>query len=239
MGISVVMASYLGEYPGSRSNPIDKFIRAVKSFQNQTHIDKELVIVSDGCEITNGLYTAYFKQDTSIKLVQCEKREHAWPGELREAGRSLAKYDWITYLDSDDIILKDHLKIIENKIKSLHESERLLFNSHYLIPMSENPSKEFNAFIGLDEDQYRDFYNGLEFNNEVEIKMAAAKNIGHTGTWQITHHKHIPTRWMNSNKIGEDSYFIQRLKTIENWQEYRGQYIICHMAVNRKVIWDI
>ena len=48
MKISVIMQSYLGEYPGARSNPKYKFVRAVNSFLLQKHPDKELIIVSDG-----------------------------------------------------------------------------------------------------------------------------------------------------------------------------------------------
>ena len=58
--VSVIMASFLGSYPGRSSNPEDKFIRAVKSFITQTYENKELIIVSDGCQMTNMLYKNLF-----------------------------------------------------------------------------------------------------------------------------------------------------------------------------------
>ena len=36
MKISYIMQSYLGEYPGSRADSIEKCIRAINSFINQT-----------------------------------------------------------------------------------------------------------------------------------------------------------------------------------------------------------
>jgi glycosyltransferase involved in cell wall biosynthesis len=111
LGITVIMASYLGEYPGSRSNPVQKFIRAVKSFQQQTLQEKQLIIVSDGCGLTNATYEDLFKSDPQITLIRFEKQE-GWPGLLREAARSIAKYEWIMYLDSDDFYLSDYLEKI-------------------------------------------------------------------------------------------------------------------------------
>jgi len=54
--VTVIMASYLQDYSGSAKNREKKFIRAVKSFKNQTYENKELIIVSDGCIKTIELF---------------------------------------------------------------------------------------------------------------------------------------------------------------------------------------
>lgn len=69
MKISVIMQSYLGDYPGARSNPKYKFVRAVNSFLLQKHPDKELIIVSDGCEETKALYENCFSSFSNIKFA--------------------------------------------------------------------------------------------------------------------------------------------------------------------------
>ena len=42
--ISIIMQSYLGNYPGSRKDSHSKFLRAVQSFQNQLYKNCELII---------------------------------------------------------------------------------------------------------------------------------------------------------------------------------------------------
>jgi glycosyltransferase involved in cell wall biosynthesis len=238
MGITVVMSSYLGDYPGSRSNPEAKFIRAVQSFINQKHQEKELIIVSDGCEITNGLYKAYYQQNKDITLVRVEKREEAWPGELRESGRSIAKYEWITYLDSDDVILENHLSIINNKISSLYPNEGIIFNMKYGIPLLEEGNERYYKYLGMTREQLQHI---LKDSKPIKGfgKIAYSKAAGKFGTWQIVHKKDLPVRWMNSEKMGEDRYFIDRLKKISKWQEFTGEYIICHLTINRDLVWEI
>ena len=69
MKISVVMQVYLDEYPGARSKPKEKFIRAVNSFLNQTYENKELIIVADGCPFTPEIFYTNFHQNPQIKFI--------------------------------------------------------------------------------------------------------------------------------------------------------------------------
>lgn len=105
------MASYLGDYPGRASEPEKKFARAVKSFLTQTYEDKELIIVSDGCDVTERLYEFNFKKYDNIKLVRIEKQP-IYSGDCRNAGLEIASGEVITYLDNDDLIGKKHLETI-------------------------------------------------------------------------------------------------------------------------------
>jgi len=109
--VSVVMASYLGAYPGRASNPEQKFVRAVKSFLTQTYENKELIIVSDGCEVTERLYQFNFSKFPHIKFIKIEKQP-TYSGDCRNAGLDLVEGDIVTYLDNDDIFGKKHLEII-------------------------------------------------------------------------------------------------------------------------------
>lgn len=109
--ISVIMASYLLNYPGAATNRDKKFVRAVNSFKKQTYQNKELIIVSDGCQLTVELYNRFFANDDNIKLIQIPKQQ-LYSGEMRNAAFKIADGDIISYLDSDDILGKNHLQII-------------------------------------------------------------------------------------------------------------------------------
>jgi glycosyltransferase involved in cell wall biosynthesis len=112
--VSVVMASFLGEYSGAAKNRDKKFLRAVKSFKNQTYENKELIIVSDGCEKTVELYEKFFKDDENIRLIKLIKQP-IYSGEMRNVALREVGGDIISYLDSDDVIGKVHLETIMNQ----------------------------------------------------------------------------------------------------------------------------
>jgi len=239
-GISVVMPSFLGEYPGSRSNPTEKFIRAVESFKAQIHSQKELIIVSDGCEITNQIYEEKWKKDSYIKLIKCEKSDSTWPGTLREVGRSVSMYEWIWYLDTDDMILQNHLSLISTAITVAPEGTTVLFDTYYMLPLPENPTDLMFRYLGMSNnlEEYLKVRQGCELTI-IGQKIAATKAMGQNGTWQIVHHKEVPHRWRNSATMGEDLDFINRLKTTEKYSTFRGQFLLCHNTASRKTIWEI
>ncbi len=109
MKISVIMASFLG-MPNRQKLDL-KFKRAVNSFIKQTYEDKELIIVSDGCEITNKIYEESFSKFKNIHLIPIPKQP-LYSGIMRNIAYDMAQGEIITYLDADDVIGKDHLNII-------------------------------------------------------------------------------------------------------------------------------
>lgn len=131
--VSVVMASYLGPYPGRAANPEQKFVRAVKSFLTQTYDNKELIIVSDGCEVTERLYQFNFAQFPNIKFVKIEKQP-TYSGDCRNAGLDLVEGDVVTYLDNDDVLGKKHLEII---MSQFDDDLEFVYYDDYLVTSAD------------------------------------------------------------------------------------------------------
>jgi glycosyltransferase involved in cell wall biosynthesis len=114
--IFVIMASYLGQYPGCSQNREDKFCRAVDSFVNNTYPQKKLIVISDGCEKTEEIYEEKYKLNSDIVCVHMDKQP-LFSGSLRNKGIEYAKKqgnpdDVICYIDSDDRFGVNHLKHI-------------------------------------------------------------------------------------------------------------------------------
>lgn len=118
--ISIVMQSYLGNYPGSRKDSQSKFLRAVQSFQTQLYNNCELIIVADDCMETKVLYDNHFKNEENIRFIYVSRKQNElntyfknengdkyFRGYPRRIGTAAADGDLITYMDSDDMLLPE------------------------------------------------------------------------------------------------------------------------------------
>ncbi len=200
--ISVVMASYLGDYGSCATNRLEKFKRAIVSFINQDINDIiELVIVSDGCLETNKCFEEFSKQDLPrnrlLRLVKLHKQEHL-SGTVRNAGILAATADIICYLDTDDIFLSHHLSSIASQIGT---NEWVYWD-------------DFVAATG-------DLKNWNTRNNFLEE--------GHIGTSSIAHRRRLRANWQTG--YGHDWLFVKSLLEVsDNHKKINSTgYLVCHV----------
>ena len=231
-GITVIMPVHLDESDSK------KYIRAVESFRTQTHTVKELIIISDGCGYANWFYQHKWLNDPEITLVKVEKRSTKWPGELREVGRCLAKYDWITYLDADDVIESNHLEQINLAINSRTTNQNVLFNMELIVPITMFPTQGYLEYFQITNEIYNELYANADSAENVG-KVLTGTWGSHSATWQLTHHNSIAQRWTGSDEPDEAKSFIDKIKETETYMEFKGSYIICHLNVEQKVIFKV
>jgi len=239
--ISVIMPSYLGDYKDARSNPIKKFNRAVKSFLSQGYSNKELIIVSDGCDLTNNEYEKNWKSFENIKLIEISKNSSKWPGTNRQIGIEHATGEWITYLDTDDILHHSHLTNIAYHISPAHDvifnissGRALQFNTHgnirgwlYLNGIKMHASKLQNHIskvksgaktLELDDALY--FY----------IPEDLPKNSLKFNTARMAHKKSCDVKWTDRSARGEDCIFSEALASKYKYKIINSPtYIVCHV----------
>lgn len=239
--ISVVMPSYLGQYPDSRSNPIEKFNRAVQSFLNQDHENKELIIVSDGCELTNKQYDNMWSKYENIKLIKTDKSSSKWPGTNRQIGVDNATGEWITYLDSDDILHHSHLTNlayhIDEGIEAIFNnttSKALDYKIHGNIKgwMFVNGRKVHGRSLSnylqkIDGNNLRVTVNGKLYPYAYDV---LPPNTLKFGTCRTTHKKDCPVKWTDREARGEDIIFSEALMKKVNYKIINSPtYIVCHI----------
>jgi glycosyltransferase involved in cell wall biosynthesis len=114
---SIILPSYLGDYPKAAKNRDIKLRRAIESVIEQSFTDWELIVIADGCDLTVQIADSF--QDSRIKIIKVNKQAGiVATGKLRNIGISTAKGEWITYLDSDDVIGVNHLQILSQYLNS-------------------------------------------------------------------------------------------------------------------------
>jgi len=102
------MPSYLGNYPTAASNREQKLPRAIESFLSQEI--GELIVVADGCYKTVEIASKY-----PVKTILIDKQPH-FSGVPRNTGIQAAQYDYIAYIDNDDVFGKGHLQSIADNV---------------------------------------------------------------------------------------------------------------------------
>lgn len=129
-GISVIMPTY---------NQGSFIRRAIQSLFDQTYKNWELIIINDGCTDNTTLYLEEFLTNTQIKYIENKKNKGL--GYALNQGLDNASYEYIAYLPSDDYYLKDHLRIMMNKIKE--NSSTILVYSGFSF---QSPDTIVNSF---------------------------------------------------------------------------------------------
>lgn len=107
--ISVIMPAY---------NAAAYISQAIASVLNQTYQELELLIIDDGSrDETERIIQQFSQQDSRIRAIK--NAENLGVAKTRNRGISLAKGEWIAFLDSDDIWRADKLE------KQLEAAEQL------------------------------------------------------------------------------------------------------------------
>lgn len=91
--------------------------RAVQSVINQGFLEWELIIVDDGSKDNTAQVVQPFLQDPRIRYIS---KENSGAAHSRNVGISHTKFDWVTFLDSDDEAKPEWLDIFHAAISAGH-----------------------------------------------------------------------------------------------------------------------
>lgn len=196
------MPSFLSPYQGGATDRERKFIRAVTSFLQQQYQNRELLIVSDGCEITNRIVSERFPHDT-VKLISIPKQD-MFSGEVRDAGLRQATGDVITYLDSDDLYGNSlHLDFIYNAFLNL-DVNWVYFDD--IMQWNPHVSSAREAFL----ERGRIGTSNIAHRNFKDIGWKGMNGYGHDWSF-ITQ---LMQRYPNPPKISGTSYTVCHIPNV-------------------------
>ena len=247
MKISVIMQVYLGEYPNARSNAQQKFVRAVHSFLSQTHPNKELVIVADGCPIARRIYELVYSSNALIKFVWVEpdpdRRQKMYTsvngrryyrGEPRGIGLKHATGDIVCYMDSDDIILPNYLFSLNAYWTDLPPEIEYASNMLRILNLK---------YLAADIKDHKGVYTNQNMDLSVYgihedffVNICARPTQVHCAAYSLSHRRVVKAQWKDTIGTNEDVDFQSELaKFHKGTRLHIPGYVVCHYSN----LWDV
>ena len=143
-------------------NSEEYLVRCLESVVNQSYYNLEIIIINDGSNDNSpNIIKEYMRNDERIVYI---KQNNSGLSEARNAGIEIATGDFLFFLDSDDEISRDAIRLLVEK--SIQGNLDVAIG---LLKYIKN-NKEYNSNRKLDE---RKIDNGIDCINE----MLNAKNI--------------------------------------------------------------
>jgi glycosyltransferase involved in cell wall biosynthesis len=224
--ISIIMQAYLGEYNGSRSNSIEKFIRAVESFNQQIYKNCELIIVADGCINTFNTYMAKYQSNPNIKIAYVDKKgvgkmyddvtedKKFYRGLPRQIGLEMATGEIVTYMDSDDFLMPKFTLSILSSYNMKPEADWYINRSWY--DNIEADWEKETVFASYDRSK------AVKIDG-IPSKWVATKlkdRLIILSPWLLTHKRNLNIKWRDTIGNSEDVDFNTRMRL-----EYKNGFI--------------
>lgn len=90
--------------------------QCIDSMINQTLTDFELILVDDGSTDNSGeICDEYCKKDSRVKVIH---QNNLGQASARNKGISIAKGQWMSFVDSDDVVHPDYLELLYRAVKN-------------------------------------------------------------------------------------------------------------------------
>lgn len=149
---------------------VEKYLKdCIDSVLSQSFKNLEVILVDDGSPDNSGkIADSYALKDNRVKVIH---KKNGGIADARNVGLENATGEYIMFIDSDDFLLQDALKILENKI----EKE----NADYVIANYINCDEESNLWDApvFSKEKYKEFkLNIKDYKDSFYIMNSAVWN---------------------------------------------------------------
>ncbi|MEY0026516.1 glycosyltransferase family 2 protein [Providencia rettgeri] len=116
-------------------NRVDSLISTLKKLELQTNKEFEVIIINDASTITYN-ETDWLQTFNEFPITYHLCKKNSGPASARNLGVTLAKYEWIIFLDDDDEFTNNKIEILSDKIKE--SNFNFIYNKAIIFMVNEN-----------------------------------------------------------------------------------------------------
>lgn len=143
----------------------------IKSVLNQTYGNFEIIIVNDGS--TDGsLKVVQSIEDARIRIID---KPNGGVSSARNRGIEEAKYEWIAFLDGDDIWKESHLDTLQSLIKQFPEDK--VFCTSYIRSNQVMPANTEGS-ISIIADYFQEAHTLFFWTSVACIQRSVLQKVG-------------------------------------------------------------
>ncbi len=118
----------------------------IDGFRNQRHTDFELVLVDDGS--TDGSYEELCRLTADLPFsVTLHRQDNAGVSAARNVGTTLAKGEYLSFVDSDDVVHPDYVNTLHETVCQHSACDVLLFRSRQIEEGDPCTAQTFSSSI--------------------------------------------------------------------------------------------
>lgn len=136
---------------------VENYLKAaLDSIKEQTELPDEVILIDDGSSDQTLEVAKAFEFTVPYQIVSIE---NAGQGNARNLGVGLASSEYVYFFDSDDLLTKEFIHTIKNKIRQNQSSDIVLFSGESFNDSDYQGSRWVN---------YRRGFSGV-FNNRIDF----------------------------------------------------------------------
>jgi len=229
----------------------EKFIiQTLESVTNQTMLPGQLIVSDDGSsDNTVKIVKQFFKDVDNLDTLLIQN-DHKGAGATRNAGIVHSKYDWISFLDSDDRWYPEKIMVMNNTINKnpnvnfiFHNEDRKKLNGE--IELLHN----FESFFNSKETLIKQLWRYCIFHTSaitVKKKLLIEKGLFNESLlssqdWELWIRLAPSIKYTHINQtLG---IYIDRENNITNTKSFRGlidrlRVMSIHWRISKVSIWE-